>query len=74
MPPWSMASVYGAVVTCKYDSVIWKQVETFWRYIAKCILRVPMRTPSGGVYGYLTWSPFWVRAAHQATGHVDTAE
>jgi hypothetical protein len=51
----------------KYDSVIWKQVETFWRYIAKCILGVPMRTPSGGVYGDLAWSPFWVRAAHQAT-------
>ena len=51
----------------KYDSSIWHQVEIFWRYIARCILGVSVRSPNGGVYGDLGWLPFWVRAAHQAT-------
>ena len=50
-----------------YKSDSWKQVETFWRYIARCILGVSQRAPNGGVYGDLGWFPFHVRAAWQAT-------
>ena len=50
-----------------YKSTAWKEVETFWRYIARCILGISVRAPNGGVYGDLGWTPFWVRAAHQAT-------
>ena len=50
-----------------YKSDSWKRVETFWRYIARCILGVSQRAPTGGVCGDLGWYPFEVRAAWQAT-------
>ncbi len=49
-----------------YESIAWKQVEVFWRYIARCILGVSTRTPNSGVYGELGWLPFYTRAAWQA--------
>jgi hypothetical protein len=50
-----------------YQTHAWEQVEIFWRYIARTILGMPLRTPTAAVYGELGWSPFWVRAAWQAT-------
>ena len=49
-----------------YKSNIWKEVESYWRYIAKYIAGVPCRTPTLAVYGDLGWLPFYVRAADQA--------
>jgi hypothetical protein len=49
-----------------YKSHIWQQIETFWCYIARTVLGVPIRSPSAGVYGELGWYPFWTRAAWQA--------
>ena len=51
----------------QYHSSAWKQVEIFWRYIARCILGVHQRAPDGGVYGDLGWHAFRIRAAKQAT-------
>ena len=39
----------------------------FWKYIARCILGVSQRAPTGGVCGDLAWFPFKIRAAWQAT-------
>ena len=57
-------SMWGAG---QYNLPLWKKVEDFWRYIARCILGVHQRAPNGGVYGELGWFPFELRAARQAT-------
>ena len=51
----------------QYRSTIWEKVESFWRFIARCILGVHQRSPNSGVYGELGWFPFQVRACKQAS-------
>jgi hypothetical protein len=51
----------------QYQTAVWREVEEFWRYIARCILGVSQRAPNGGVYGELGWFPFHSRAMQQAT-------
>ena len=46
---------------------IWEKVETFWRQIARQILKMPIRAPYTGIQGELEWYPFWTRAGWQAT-------
>ena len=52
-----------------HGSGVWKDVECFWRSIARMILGVPSRTPVAAVQGELSWYPFWVRAAGQAVSY-----
>ena len=51
--------IWGA---CMYNSAVWKEVEDFWRYAAKTIVGVPVRTPSAAVFGDLGWYEFATRA------------
>jgi hypothetical protein len=64
MPALEYGGLWGVGL---YKSDSWKKVETFWRYVARCILGVSQRAPNGGVYGDLGWFPFEIRAAWQAT-------
>jgi hypothetical protein len=49
-----------------FDSILWIQVEVFWREAARFICGVPLRTPIGALFGDLNWYPFKTRVLNQA--------